>query len=207
MNTVPLIGICRHRLVSDGQGVTTLVAFHDCPLRCKYCLNMQCLQADGVWKQMSVQEIQDEVMVDNLYFQATGGGVTFGGGEPLLRSREIAVFCQLCPAEWHIYMETSLNVPLQAVEAVAPFIDHYYIDVKDMNPDIYHRYTSRDNRHVLENLSWLASHDYCQKNDSSEDRSGMASGVHTCGSRCGIGYCRSHHTLQPRQDSNERPTG
>ena len=163
MNTVPLIGICRHRLVSDGQGVTTLVAFHDCPLRCKYCLNMQCLQADGVWKQMSVQEIQDEVMVDNLYFQATGGGVTFGGGEPLLRSREIAVFCQLCPAEWHIYMETSLNVPLQAVEAVAPFIDHYYIDVKDMNPDIYHRYTSRDNRHVLENLSWLASHDYCQK--------------------------------------------
>lgn len=163
MNTVPLIGICRHRLVSDGQGVTTLVAFHDCPLHCKYCLNMQCLQADGVWKQMSVQEILDEVMVDNLYFQATGGGVTFGGGEPLLRSSEIAAFCQLCPAEWHIYIETSLNVPLQAVEAVAPFIDHYYIDVKDMNPDIYCRYTSRDNRHVLENLSWLASHDYCQK--------------------------------------------
>ena len=89
--------ISRLRMGTDGQGVTTLVAFHDCPLRCKYCLNMQCLQADGVWKQMSVQEIQDEVMVDNLYFQATGGGVTFGGGEPLLRSREIAVFCQLCP--------------------------------------------------------------------------------------------------------------
>ena len=112
---------------------------------------------------MSVQEILDEVMVDNLYFQATGGGITFGGGEPLLRSREIVAFCQLCPAEWHIYIETSLNVPLQAVEAVAPFIDHYYIDVKDMNPDIYRRYTSRDNRLVRENLSWLASHDYCQK--------------------------------------------
>ena len=32
-----------------------------------------------------------------------------------------------------------------------------------MNPDIYRRYTSRDNHQVLENLKWLASHDYCQK--------------------------------------------
>jgi len=163
MKKVPLIGICRHRLVTDGQGVTTLVAFHDCPLRCQYCLNAQCLHADGIWKQLGVQDILNEVMQDNLYFQATGGGITFGGGEPLLRSREIAAFSKQCPAEWRIYLETSLNVPLQAVETVAPFIDHYYIDVKDMNPDIYRRYTSRDNHQVLENLKWLASHDYCQK--------------------------------------------
>ena len=44
--SIPMIGICRHRLVTDGQGVTTLVAFHGCPLRCKYCLNAQCLRAD-----------------------------------------------------------------------------------------------------------------------------------------------------------------
>ena len=72
---VPLIGICRHRLVTDGQGVTTLVAFHSCPLRCKYCLNEQCLRADGIWRQMTVQEMLDEVMVDDLYFKATNGGI------------------------------------------------------------------------------------------------------------------------------------
>jgi len=156
--SIPLIGICRHRLVTDGQGVTTLVAFHSCPLRCQYCLNAQCLRADGVWRQMTVQEILYEVMVDDLYFKATNGGITFGGGEPLLRSDEIVDFCKQCPSEWRIYVETSLNVERRAVEAVAPFIDHYYIDVKDMNPDIYRRYTSIDNHRVLENLQWLAAH-------------------------------------------------
>ena len=41
MKAAPLIGISRHRLSTDGEGVTTLVAFHGCPLRCKYCLNPQ----------------------------------------------------------------------------------------------------------------------------------------------------------------------
>lgn len=155
---VPLIGICRHRLVTDGQGVTTLVAFHGCPLCCKYCLNAQCLRADGVWRRMTVEEILDEAAVDDLYFQATNGGITFGGGEPLLRSDKIVKFCKQCPSEWRIYVETSLNVERRAVEAVAPYIDHYYIDVKDMNADIYRRYTSIGNSRVLDNLQWLAGH-------------------------------------------------
>lgn len=154
----PLIGICRHRLATDGQGVTTLVAFHGCPLRCKYCLNSQCLQAKGVWRWMDVEEILDEVMVDDLYFKATDGGVSFGGGEPLLRSDGIVDFCKLCPKEWHICVETSLNVERCHLKAVAPYIYHYYIDVKDMNHDIYRPYTKRSNRRVINNLRWLATH-------------------------------------------------
>ena len=154
---LPLIGICRHRLVTDGQGVTTLVAFHGCPLRCKYCLNAQCLRADGIWHQMDMMKILDEVMVDDLYYKATGGGVAFGGGEPLLRSDGIVDFCKSRPMEWRIYIETSLNVERRSLEAVAPYIDYYYIDVKDMNPDIYRRYTGRSNRRVISNLRWLAS--------------------------------------------------
>lgn len=160
---VPMIGICRYRLTTDGQGVTTLVAFHGCPLRCKYCLNAQCLRADGVWRQMTVEKILDEVAVDDLYFKATNGGITFGGGEPLLRADEIADFCMRRPMEWRIYIETSLNVERRAIETVAPYIDHYYIDVKDMNPDIYRRYTSRDNSRVIENLHWLADHTALEK--------------------------------------------
>ena len=155
---VPLIGICRHRLNTDGQGVTTLVAFHGCPLRCKYCLNAQCMRGDGIWQKMSVEDILDEVKADDLYFRATNGGVTFGGGEPLLRHDEIASFCRICPKEWKINIETALNVELVALQTVEPYIDHYYIDIKDMNPRIYHRYTSQDNGHVLENLHWLAEH-------------------------------------------------
>ena len=159
----PLIGICRHRLATDGQGVTTLVAFHGCPLRCKYCLNEQCLRPDGVWRQMDALDILNEVMVDDLYFKATNGGITFGGGEPLLRSDEIVSFCQLKPQEWQITVETSLNVDRKHLEAVAPYIDHFFIDVKDMNSQIYRNYTSVDNRQVIDNLQWLAAHEDTQK--------------------------------------------
>ncbi len=159
----PLIGICRHRLATDGQGVTTLVAFHGCPLHCDYCLNSQCLRADGVWRYMDALEILNVVMADDLYFKATNGGITFGGGEPLLRSDEIVSFCKLRPEEWRIYIETSLNVERSHLETVAPYIHHYFIDVKDMNTAIYHRYTSLDNHHVIENLCWLAEHEDLRK--------------------------------------------
>lgn len=38
----PIMGVERLRINSDGDGVTTLVGFYGCPLRCRYCLNPQC---------------------------------------------------------------------------------------------------------------------------------------------------------------------
>lgn len=96
MKAVPLIGIARHRLTIDGEGVTTLVAFHGCPLRCKYCLNPTSLQPDGVWESYDCNQLYEEVRKDELYFLASCGGVTFGGGEPLLQSEFIRQFRQLC---------------------------------------------------------------------------------------------------------------
>ena len=90
--TSPFIAINRHRLSTDGEGVTTLVGFHGCPLHCVYCLNPQCLQADGVWCRMMPGELYSEVEIDDLYFMATGGGICFGGGEPLLHSDFIKAF-------------------------------------------------------------------------------------------------------------------
>lgn len=157
MKKVPLIGISRHRLTTDGGGVTTLVAFHGCPLRCQYCLNAQCLRTDGVWQWLSAREILEQVAIDDLYFKATGGGVCFGGGEPLLHSGVISDFCQRCPQEWNIYLETSLNVPLRSLQEVMPFVTHYYIDIKDLAPAIYRRYCSADNTRMVDNLRHLAS--------------------------------------------------
>jgi len=154
----PLIGICRHRLMVDGAGVTTLVAFHGCPLRCKYCLNPQCLSSDGLWRTMTADDIMDQLQKDDLYFRATGGGVCFGGGEPLLHSDTIVELCQQMPEEWSVTIETSLNVPLRHVEAVAPFIRQWIIDIKDMNSEVYRSYTGIDNLRVSQNLKWLADH-------------------------------------------------
>ena len=153
----PIIGIERHRITTDGQGVTTLVAFHGCPLRCRYCLNPQCFYEENKWRTVSPRELVEEVAVDNLYFVATGGGVTFGGGEPLLRSAFIAEFCRIANPAWNISLETSLNVDTRHLKEVIPYVDHYYIDIKDMHPDTYRQYTGKDNSLVLTNLHLLAT--------------------------------------------------
>lgn len=161
--TAPLIAINRHRLTTDGEGVTTLVGFHGCPLHCEYCLNAQCLQADGVWCRLTPGELYSEVEIDDLYFVATGGGICFGGGEPLLRSDFIKAFAEIMNPEWKLTIETSLNVPLENVKAIASLVQMWYVDIKDMNPDIYKAYGCKENEQVVSNLQWLAANGYADK--------------------------------------------
>ncbi len=158
MKTAPLIGISRHRLTTDGEGVTTLVAFHGCPLRCKYCLNPQSLHSEGIWKHYDCMQLYEEVRLDELYFLATHGGITFGGGEPCLQSDFIYEFRQLCGQEWQLSVESSLNVPQENIEKLLPVIDYYIIDIKDINNDIYQQYTGKENEKVLNNLHYLIEH-------------------------------------------------
>ena len=161
--TAPFIAINRHRLTTDGEGVTTLVGFHGCPLHCEYCLNAQCLQADGVWCRLTPGELYSEVEIDDLYFVATDGGICFGGGEPLLRSDFIKAFAEIMNPEWKLTIETSLNVPLENVKAIASLVQMWYVDIKDMNPDIYKAYGCKENKQVISNLQWLAANGYADK--------------------------------------------
>jgi len=151
-----IIGIARHRLSTDGDGVTTLVAFHGCPLRCRYCLNPQSLGDGGLFREYSPEQLYAETRIDELYFLATNGGVTFGGGEPCLRPQFIREFRELCGSEWQLNLETSLNVPVANIEALLQVVNTLIIDIKDMNPDIYRDYTGQSNALVLENLRMIA---------------------------------------------------
>ena len=158
MKAAPLIGISRHRLSTDGEGVTTLVAFHGCPLRCKYCLNPQSLHSEDIWKHYDCGQLYEEVKQDELYFLATHGGITFGGGEPCLQSDFIDEFRQLCGQEWQLSVETSLNVTQENIEKLVPVVDSYIIDIKDINNTIYQKYTGKNNEKVLHNLQYLIEH-------------------------------------------------
>ena len=152
----PVIGISRHRIATDGEGVTTLVAFHQCTLRCQYCLNPQSLKPYTACQMLTPEQLVEVTRVDDLYYLATGGGVTFGGGEPALRHEFICRFRALCPPGWKIYLETSLNVPESHVEALIPVVDHFIVDIKDTNPAIYHAYTGGHVERALANLRLLA---------------------------------------------------
>ena len=79
------------------------------------------------------------------------------GGEPLLHSKYIKAFCEQCPKEWRISIESSLNVPRKNVEEVLPFVKEWIIDIKDINPDIYKVYSGITNERVIANLQWIAS--------------------------------------------------
>lgn len=156
-NVIPLLGVERFRMGMDGDGITTLVGFYGCPLECKYCLNPQCRSSSPCSTlSLSPIELYEQVKRDNIYFLASGGGVTFGGGEPLLQSEFIKEFRQIAPTDWCINVETSLNVPKCNLIDVVSSIDNFIIDIKDMNPVIYKAYTGKDNEMVMENLRLLS---------------------------------------------------
>lgn len=157
MNQAPFIAVSRHRIQTDGEGVTTLCGFYGCPLRCKYCINPQSFREDAKRIFHTPESLYNAVKLDDIYFLATNGGVTFGGGEPLLYVGFIKEFRALCGDKWHLCAETSLNVSSDAVRLASSVIDHFYVDIKDMNPEIYQSYTGKSNDNVIENLKLLLS--------------------------------------------------
>ena len=152
-----IMTVSRLRMGTDGKGVTTLVTFFDCPLHCKYCINDFCHEneyggsvARGSYTPEELLQILEK---DDIYYQMSGGGVTFGGGEPLLQSAFIHEVCKIADPKWKKRIETSLNVPWRYVEPVIGDIDEWFIDIKDMNWGIYEDYTGVKIHNLIKNLS------------------------------------------------------
>ena len=150
----PLLALSRHRMEVDGEGVTTLVAGAGCPLSCVYCINKSLLRQAPTF--VTAAELYEKVRVDDLYFQATGGGLCFGGGESLLHMDFYESLRPLCPA-WRFTAETCLNLPPETLRRAAALFDAFIIDIKTLDPAIYKRYTGRPQGPLLDNLHWLAA--------------------------------------------------
>ena len=147
-----IMGINRHRMGTDGKGISTLITFYGCPLNCKYCLNPQCKSESTPCTYIEPNDLVNLLMVDDIYFKSTGGGIVFGGGEPLLNAEYIKEACDLVPLQWKIRIETSLNVKWDKIELLLPYIDQWIIDIKDSNTEIYKNYTGADNLKVYDNV-------------------------------------------------------
>ena len=150
----PLLDLVRLRMGIDGEGITTLIAGAGCPLKCRWCINARLLsEAKAI--PVTAKELLDRVKIDDLYFRASGGGVCFGGGEPLLHVEFLRCFRKVVPSEWKITVETSLAVPSPDVLRAAEAIDAFIVDCKDMNREIYRRYTGEDGALMEDNLRIL----------------------------------------------------
>lgn len=162
---VPIFAISRLRMGTDGVGITTLVTFMGCPLRCMYCLNSKChepiFESDGRTLRNGImmltpRELYDLVKLDNIYFQSTGGGICFGGGEPTLYEQFIVEFKMLCGDRWKITLETCLQCPYDTIKNLSGVVDHWMVDVKSMNPLIYQEYTGVESQ-ILQHLCDIQS--------------------------------------------------
>lgn len=91
---------------------------------------------------------------DAVYFEITGGGVTFGGGEPLLKAAFIKEYKE-CNPSISVAVETALNVDYDAVKSLADIVDYWIVDIKDMNDEIYFSYTGQSNARMIQNLVYL----------------------------------------------------
>ena len=144
-----ILSINRIRLGIDGPGITTLVGMYKCPLNCEYCINNPILN----YAEYTIEELYSEIKVDDLYFDATGGGICFGGHEPLLQQpfiKEFVKYVRNKNHKWKIGMETSLNCKLD--DELLKMLDFIIVDVKSINSEIYKKYTDKDNDLVLRNL-------------------------------------------------------
>ena len=163
---LPVAAMERHRIYTDGPGIRTLVVLKGCPLRCAYCFNRfawgscvrkteDALICSPDVEYFTPQRLFEKIELDDLYFYATGGSVTFGGGEPLMHIKGISGFAELCPDEWKICAETSLYVPQEHVRQAARHIELFIVDIKSTDADIYKKYTGGSVNVMMNNLKIL----------------------------------------------------
>ena len=141
----PVYSISRLRFGTDGKGITSLVAFMGCPLRCRHCINRWCHSDPSQARLMTPEDLYGELMIDDIYFQMTGGGVCFGGGEPTLYPEFIRQFRKVCGSRWRITVETALTCPEDVIPEMARSVDRWIVDVKDLSEEIYEEYTGKRN--------------------------------------------------------------
>ena len=105
-------------------------------------------------RQMTVDEVFDAVRRDALFYDASGGGVTVSGGEPLLRPAFVSAVLQKCrEAGIHTCVETSGCAPEPAVRRVLPHADCWLYDLKLYDPARHCSYTGRANETILANAA------------------------------------------------------
>ena len=109
-------------------------------------------------KEMTVEEVYDKVRRDKMFYDASGGGVTVSGGEPLTHADFVARLFSLCREEGiNTCVETCGCVPQSAFETVLPLTDTFYFDLKLMDSGAHLTYTGLGNETILSNARFLAA--------------------------------------------------
>lgn len=107
---------------------------------------------------VTVSELMQEIEKDVLFFDESGGGVTFSGGEPLSQPQFLAEVLKVCrEMDIHTAVDTCGFALRSVLEAVAPFTRLFLFDLKMIDPQLHRKYTGVSNELILSNLVWLSA--------------------------------------------------
>ena len=154
--------------VHDGPGIRTVVFLKGCFLRCKWCCNpdsqsydIQTMNVDGkdkvIGKDVTVEEVLEEVLKDRNYYYRSGGGVTLSGGEVLFQADfTVALLKTFKKNGLHTAIESAGFSEFETIQRIFPYLDLYLMDIKHID-DVKHRtYTGQSNKIILENARRIA---------------------------------------------------
>ena len=120
----------------DGPGIRTVIFLQGCHLRCKFCHNPESWALGG-GEEADVETLFRKILRFRPYFQRSGGGVTFSGGEPLLQPGFLLEMLKRCKEEGiHTCIDTA-GVGLGQYDEILRYTDLVLYDVKAITEDAY----------------------------------------------------------------------
>ncbi|MDP2107141.1 MAG: glycyl-radical enzyme activating protein, partial [Desulfobulbaceae bacterium] len=123
--------------------------------RCAEVCPSTALRLVGIY--YPVQDLVSLLLRDRIYYQVSGGGVTFSGGEPTLHLDYLeTVLATLRSEGIHAAIQTCGYFPVEAfVERILPLVDLVFFDLKLYNPEDHARLTGRDNSMIFDSFTRL----------------------------------------------------
>lgn len=108
---------------------------------------------------MSVGEVMTEIEKDVVFYDESGGGVTFSGGEAMMQPEFLLEILKSCrEKEIHTAVETCGFVNLDSLQTISKHVDLFLYDIKLMDREKHQAVTGVPNELILSNLRWLTEH-------------------------------------------------
>ena len=140
----------------DGPGLRYILFTQGCLLRCLYCHNPDTWKINDYTRAVTVEEMVNEITPFKPYFDASGGGVTVSGGEPLLQIKFLtALFQSLKAHDIHTCIDTSAGTAKNThtfekqLDALLKFTDLILLDIKHIDNLKHNKLTGQPNTHIL----------------------------------------------------------
>ncbi len=166
----------QHFSLDDGPGIRTTVFLKGCNLTCPWCCNPENIsfeienythnsQNESFGYDISLKDLEKEILKDEAFYVENNGGVTFSGGEPLLQIRELEPLLKsLKSKNINICFETSLSAPSNLLEIAIQYIDEIFIDMKVLDKKEAKNVLNLDIDLYYENLELINSSNLDKKN-------------------------------------------